>query len=79
MASMSMASMSTNIRLSTTIWAGLGLAILIAILAWIATGIDAANRRVINVETPLSGDIAGLSEQLTRIETLHEERLPERR
>ena len=41
--------------------------------------IDAVNDRVATLDTRLSGDIARLSERLARIETLLEERLPERR
>ena len=41
--------------------------------------IDAVNERIDAVETRLAGDIAGLSERMTRIETLLEERLPPRR
>ena len=41
--------------------------------------IDAVGERITGVETRLSGDIANVSERLTRIETLLEERLPARR
>ena len=41
--------------------------------------IDANRDRIDAVETRLSGDIANVSERLTRIETLLEERLPARR
>ena len=41
--------------------------------------IDAVHERITAVETRLSGDIANISERLTRIETLLEERLPARR
>ena len=41
--------------------------------------IDAVHECITAVETRLSGDIASISERLTRIETLLQERLPERR
>ena len=41
--------------------------------------IEANRDRIDAVETRLAGDIAGLSERMTRIETLLEERLPPRR
>ena len=75
---------------STATWAGFGLAILIAILTWLATSIDAnrdridaVGERITGVETRLSERLStfetSVSERLTRIETLLEERLPERR
>lgn len=63
---------------STVTWAGFGLAVLIAILTWLATGIDANRDRIDAVNERLSGFETGVSERLTRIETLLEERLPER-
>ena len=71
---------------STATWAGFGLAILIAVLTWLATSIDAnrdridaVGERITGVETRLSNEIGNVSERLTRIETLLEERLPARR
>ena len=41
--------------------------------------IDAVHERITAVETRLSGDTASISERLSRIETLLQECLPERR
>ncbi|MCY4003913.1 MAG: hypothetical protein OXF33_09445 [Rhodospirillales bacterium] len=64
---------------STATWAGFGLAVLIAVLTWLATGIDANRDRIDAVNERLSTFETGVSERLTRIETLLDERLPERR
>ena len=64
---------------SAATWAGFGLAILIAILTWLATGIDANRDRIDAVNERLSMFETDVSERLTRIETLLDERLPERR
>ena len=64
---------------STATWAGFGLAVLIAVLTWLATGIDANRDRIDAVNERLSTFETSVSERLTRIETLLEERLPERR
>ena len=65
---------------------GFGFALLTAGMGWLLVEIHAnrglieANRdRIDAVETRLSGEIQGLSERLTRIETLLDERLPPRR
>ena len=47
--------------------------------AYLRVAIDAVNERIDAVEARLAGDIAGLSERMTRIEALLEERLPPRR
>ena len=61
-------------------------AVLVAAIGIVGAGvykngdrIDANRDRIDAVETRLSGDIANVSERLTRIETLLEERLPARR
>ena len=63
---------------STAIWAGFGLAVLLAVLTWLATGIDANRDRIDAVNERLSALETGVAERLTRIETLLEELLPER-
>ena len=46
--------------------------------SYLRAAIEANRNRIDAVETRLAGDIANLSERMTRIETLLEERLPPR-
>ncbi len=69
---------------------GLGFTLITVVFGWfmveasqqrtnLRSAIEANRDRIDAAETRLSGDIANVSERLTRIETLLEERLPARR
>ena len=69
---------------------GLGFMLITVVFGWfmieasqqragLRTAIEANRDRIDAAETRLSGEIASMSDRLTRIETLLEERLPERR
>lgn len=60
---------------STATWAGFGLAILIAILTWLATSIDANRDRIDAVGERITGVETRLSERITGVETRLSERL----
>ena len=58
---------------------GFGFALLTAAMGWILIEVHATRDRLEGVETRLSGGIQDLSQRMTRMETLLEERLPPRR
>ena len=48
-------------------------------VGWVKSDVGELGTRIDSVETRLAGDIHGLSERLIRIETLLDERLPNKR